>query len=288
MIVDAFTFYNEFDILEIRLKELSRIVDRFVLVEADRTYRGAEKPMLFEENRGRFSEYLSKIEYVPVHDMPTTSSDPWQLESHQRRCISRGLDGIPDDALIMVSDVDEIPSRFALQEIVHSSNHEGRIYIFNQIMCYHYLNWRKPGKWYGTRAMTKKNLIDPQLTRRLYPPQGFSSFERNRRKIRWYYRTIRYWKKLLTPIEVTGGWHFSYIGDAHFIRNKIRSFSHSEYDNEYFLGDGTIEERIASGRDIFGNNVEIIPLEKLPDTVSSEFERYQHLIDSGLGRGIYT
>jgi Glycosyltransferase family 17 len=34
-IFDCFTFYNEFDILKVRLNELSDTVDYFVLIEAD-------------------------------------------------------------------------------------------------------------------------------------------------------------------------------------------------------------------------------------------------------------
>ena len=34
MIYDCFSFYNELDLLEIRLNELVNAVDRFVLVEA--------------------------------------------------------------------------------------------------------------------------------------------------------------------------------------------------------------------------------------------------------------
>lgn len=37
MIYDCFTFFNELDLLEIRLNILSSVVDKFVLVEADKT-----------------------------------------------------------------------------------------------------------------------------------------------------------------------------------------------------------------------------------------------------------
>ena len=40
MIVDCFTFYNELDILKKRLKYLSPVVDKFVLVESTYTHRG--------------------------------------------------------------------------------------------------------------------------------------------------------------------------------------------------------------------------------------------------------
>ena len=55
MIYDCFTFFNELDLLEIRLNILAEHVDRFVLVEANRTHTGITKPFFFEANRARFS-----------------------------------------------------------------------------------------------------------------------------------------------------------------------------------------------------------------------------------------
>ena len=37
-IYDCFTFFNELDLLEIRLNELNEVVDYFVLVEATTTH----------------------------------------------------------------------------------------------------------------------------------------------------------------------------------------------------------------------------------------------------------
>ena len=43
MIYDCFAFFNELDLLEIRLNALDEVVDRFVLVEATRTFQKKEK-----------------------------------------------------------------------------------------------------------------------------------------------------------------------------------------------------------------------------------------------------
>lgn len=44
MIYDCFSFFNELDLLEIRLNVLKDVVDRFVLVEAGETHAGKPKP----------------------------------------------------------------------------------------------------------------------------------------------------------------------------------------------------------------------------------------------------
>ena len=47
----AFSFFNELDLLELRLHELNKVVDYFVLVEATLTHSGWNKPIIL---RGKF------------------------------------------------------------------------------------------------------------------------------------------------------------------------------------------------------------------------------------------
>ena len=61
---DCFLFNNELDLLEIRLKYLWDVVDTFVIVEADTTFAGEEKPLHFKENKERFKWAESKIKHV--------------------------------------------------------------------------------------------------------------------------------------------------------------------------------------------------------------------------------
>jgi hypothetical protein len=68
MIYDCFTFFNELELLEMRLHELADVVDRFVLVEATRTHTNQPKPLFYHENRARFADFADKIIYVIVDD----------------------------------------------------------------------------------------------------------------------------------------------------------------------------------------------------------------------------
>ena len=49
MLIDAFTYFNEKELVELRLKYLSEIVDCFLIVEADFTHTGKEKKWNFPE-----------------------------------------------------------------------------------------------------------------------------------------------------------------------------------------------------------------------------------------------
>ena len=67
MIYDCFPFFNELDVLEIRLNVLYDIVDYFVITEADKTHTGRHKEYIFEQNKDRFAKFLDKIIYIKVN-----------------------------------------------------------------------------------------------------------------------------------------------------------------------------------------------------------------------------
>ena len=52
-IYDVTCFYNEFDILELRLNILNDVVDKFVICECSRNHQGEERELLFEKNKER-------------------------------------------------------------------------------------------------------------------------------------------------------------------------------------------------------------------------------------------
>ena len=61
-----------------------------------------------------------------------------------------------------------------------------------------------------------------------------------------------------------GGWHFSYFGDIDFIKNKIKNFSHQEFNNSNYLDDKKIQEQIDNCDDLyFRDNVNNHNLKKI-------------------------
>ena len=106
-IYDCFTFFNELEILKIRLNEMYDAVDYFVLVESEETFRGAPKPLFFYENKNAFTRYKDKIIHIIVKGKFETGS-PWAREAFQRNQIMRGLENCKKNDIILISDVDEI------------------------------------------------------------------------------------------------------------------------------------------------------------------------------------
>jgi beta-1,4-mannosyl-glycoprotein beta-1,4-N-acetylglucosaminyltransferase len=57
-VIDVFPFFNELDILEIRLNILDPYVDCFILSEATKTFSGLDKPLYYQENKDRFESLI--------------------------------------------------------------------------------------------------------------------------------------------------------------------------------------------------------------------------------------
>ena len=108
-LADCFTFYNELDMLDLRLAEMNDVATYFVLVEATKTYAGNDKPLYFAENKVRYSKYLDKIVHIVVDDFPETNN-PWVRENFQRNAIDRGIARIKNEIdTLTICDLDEIP-----------------------------------------------------------------------------------------------------------------------------------------------------------------------------------
>lgn len=223
-IVDCFPFYNEFRMLDFRLRELAGAVDHFVLAESDVTFSGRPKEMMFRDRRAEFSAH--PVQYVGVTDTPETES-AWDREYWQRNAVARGLESLnlDDNDIVMMNDVDEVPDPQTLLQLKESGLDGPRCleqdFYYYSLRCrYKYIKW-----------------IHPKIM-----PYGFFKGLANAQHARSY----------PSPALQRGGWHFSFFGDSEFIANKIRSFSHQEFNTEQFTDKSWIEARIAEGSDLFG------------------------------------
>jgi hypothetical protein len=211
-IYDCFTFFNELEILEVKLNELYDHVDYFVLVESVETFRGDLKPLYFLENKDRFAKFLDKIIHVPVFDRLNTNN-PWDREFFQRNQIMRGLLGAVKDDIIIIEDLDEMISAEKLPEFVQPVQEGKKRYVTcNHPMYTYYLN--RKGHMGGVTHLLGSIVIQYGDLLQL-SPQG----ARNLRS---------------QETAIKAGWHFTYMGGFDRVCKKIESFSHSEMDNEVY------------------------------------------------------
>ncbi|KAK4786214.1 hypothetical protein SAY86_002903 [Trapa natans] len=115
-VFDAVLFSNELDILTIRWKELYPHVTQFVLLESNSTFTGFLKPLSFSQNRDKFKFIESRLTYGTIAGRFKSKENPFIEEAYQRVALDHLLKiaGISDDDLLIMSDVDEIPSRHTI------------------------------------------------------------------------------------------------------------------------------------------------------------------------------
>ncbi|XP_057496219.1 uncharacterized protein LOC130781156 [Actinidia eriantha] len=115
-VFDAVLFSNELEILTIRWKELYPYVTGFVLLESNSTFTGIPKPSVFENNRDRFKFVEPRLTYGKIPGRFRKGENPFVEEAYQRLALDHliKLAGISDDDLLIMSDVDEIPSRHTI------------------------------------------------------------------------------------------------------------------------------------------------------------------------------
>lgn len=254
MIYDAFTFFNECDVLELRLHELDPVVDRFVLVEATRTFSNRVKPLYYADHRSRFQAFADKIVHVVVADFAGVNvGNPRAIEHFQRRCVARGLaDARPEDVLLL-SDVDEIPHADKVREYCEG----GGVRVFEQELYYYFVNCHV-GRWGGTRMAQHRD-----LTVLGTDTQGL--------------------RHLSGHVITEGGWHFSYLGGPEQIRQKLDAYCHQELNRAEIRTDRHLQWCLANGADLFDRGgpgtYRIVTLDgHWPRYLLDHLDRYPHLI----------
>lgn len=250
MLYDCFIFFNELDLLELRLRELESVVDRFVLVEATTTFSGRPKPLFFADNRLRYERWLPKIVHVVVHDMPG-GPDPWRRERHQREAIRRGLNGAAPGDGVIISDADEIPKAAA----VRRWNPSMGVCRFQQMYCYYWLNCAGGAGTFS--RIIPKSMIDQ-------------------------FPDLHHFRRQECPVLEDGGWHFSYLGRTDGIRAKLEAFSHQELNVERFKDHRYLSQITALGLDLFSRPGSLFHFcevdERFPACVREDLQRYRHLV----------
>jgi hypothetical protein len=143
-VYDCCIFFNELDVLEIRLEELWDVVDKFIIVEAKHTHQGQPKPLYFYEAKERFLPYISKIMHIIVDEFPNCVTT-WDREHYQRDVIARGLKDCKDNDVIIISDADEILKA----ETVRNYKPEMGVCAVETPLFYFKLDWKLDEKWYN-------------------------------------------------------------------------------------------------------------------------------------------
>lgn len=236
MIVDAFLYAGEKDLLEMRMCELAEVADLFVCVEGTLTFQG--QPRVLDLSLPRQSNFV----HLVVSDFPEASEqNPWKREMHQRNAVLRGLRGLRDDDLIMLSDVDEIPDASAVPTYLAP----GEVYRFRQELYQFNFN---------------NHVTNDQSARLGWNNTTVCRLDDLRR---WYPQGVRNMVEHVAIVE--GGWHFSWF---HNPLDKINAYSHIELKEM----SGSLEQRVQQRWQYEYEYVEGV--DHLPPCVRDNSDRY--------------
>ena len=266
-IYDCFMFFQELDLLKIRLEYLFPYVDKFIIVESSQTHAGNKKKFIFEKNIKSFEKYLKKIIYYKldefhldiksvrkklISDQSEESTKvlnainqvyannkyldekslKWLIDIYQRETLFIPLiNSKPsENDLIMISDLDEIPN-FELVSNLRSQLIANSYTIIHNEFNY-FVNLNSRNDWLGTIISTWKILKHQSL--------NLLRVDAKNNKIELYDSSLP-------------SYHFTSCGDLELIRNKVINFGHQEFNNKTILNN--LENNIIDGRDIFGRRV---------------------------------
>ena len=240
MIIDSFVYNGEAEMLAFRLAMLGDYVDMFIIVESTHTFSGKHKKLTFDSiqfplyEKVLYHPFTPRLEGLNFDSKPTRyepAHDCWQIEYQQRNAILSALDGFSGDDTLIISDVDEIPSREVIK-LAHLYKKQPA--VCTQAFFYYSCKYLRQEQWNGSIITTVRNA-------RNETPQGL----RNKRNE-------------LNRIE-PGGWHLSYFGD---IKSKIEAFSHQELNVPEFKNATHIEKCKQTGADLFNRGTESVAVDK--------------------------
>lgn len=302
-IFDCFPYFNEKEILELRIKTLYDHVDGFIIAEADRTHSGKFKPYTCADTLKSLNIPLDKISilHVGLKDFDNIKQEwidlivgnrikngqsvddqesvlreikiaaNWARERNQRNILARTFQ---DNAAYIVSDCDEIINPQFIPAIVEKIKQDPKVLLRLNFVYLH----ARPNLRLHDSSGEAWTFYDPFVCTKYHTTKYELS------QIREQHSTgVNVIDDPIIYINDEMGWHFSWMGAPDRLKYKMQSFAHSEDKKdhlfssaEYELNSNSMYQRIdnyiptAESQDIFGRTSTILksyPLEKLPKTL---------------------
>ena len=225
-------FDCEEEMLEIKLNELGHVVDHFIIVEGQYSLQNRIRtqclPDLLKSNE-HLSRWSHKIVYV-YDSEPVQHFQYWEAEVYYRNLIGikglQRLDTAGDD-LVIVTDVDELPSANFLWVLKH---YEGFATAINMglLWTYYSFKWVNPKAWPVNAILSVRELsqVNNQTNRIRFDMAGQSSW---------------------TTGDAVVGWHCSWCMPVARYLDKMAHFAHSELNQAKFSNIAWLNSMRAQG-----------------------------------------
>lgn len=236
-------FFNEYDLLDLKVAEEIDTVDKIFLIESNQSLHCLPKPLNLKGNK---HENNPKVEFCFIEDEFSPNAHR-PNDTIQKNGVLRFFDYDDDDVLIC-SDLDEINNKKDLPRIIDAASEHGFVKL--AMHCYYYkINLQRGQKdankgWRSSYAITGREL---------------------RKRNENIYK-LRNERKGIGVIN-TDGKHFSYLTDPEGIAYKINNAGHPEFMKNKFTDEENIKERISKQQDPFDRTLstgEVQTLTKVP------------------------
>jgi glycosyltransferase involved in cell wall biosynthesis len=236
-VIDGFSFFNEFDILKLRLNYLQDVVDYFVISECNYTHSGNSKPYyldeVIQELDNSIQQKIIRVKYEPdISDYDFSNREEcdfesgfWKLERGQRNHILEGLKDFSSNDLFMLSDVDEIPRKELIQHLKQNGLPENKLALARCDNFYYNFVTYENNTWGGT---------------------VFTDVETAFKTTTDFLRGHSY----EFPFFENAGWHFTFFGGIKQIQDKLNSYAHQEFNNDDINNQESIQNAIQNKKDV--------------------------------------
>jgi hypothetical protein len=202
-VYDGVLYNGEDDVLECRLYELSGVVDKFVIIEGDKSFTGLPHE---RGSRERFAPWAEKIHWVDIET--PRMENAWHVEAAVRNRLFDEFTaiGVQPGDVVTVCDADEIWAPWMVEHFLKA--------------------------WHGVMMRHLVFSVHWEASLELTCVAGpFGQVDGSADQIR---RVGRY-----SMPHLVGGWHLGWMGGQARCVEKLRRFSHQEYNQ------GDIEALIA-------------------------------------------
>jgi beta-1,4-mannosyl-glycoprotein beta-1,4-N-acetylglucosaminyltransferase len=265
-IIDSFLFFNEIDLLKMRLKYLGEEVDYFVISEANIDFSGKSKFHYLKDIIATLP-YSEKIIYQPI-DINLWSlpwllkrlrwiTRPhkflWKIQDAQRNSVLNIIVGKNLSAdYVLFGDLDEIPNLQFVKDLRQSKvvldapkTLRQRLFYYHPDIATHYEGW------FGTICSPYKDFLN------LLPHQ------------------LRSKRENLAFIE-NGGYHLSYFMTLEDMKIKINAIANVErVQSSKELTTINIQSLILENKDLFGRNLGFVrDSSLLPEELRNILQHY--------------
>ena len=214
-------FWNEIEILYMRLDILYNYVDKFIICESKESHSKniIKNEFVFLENKQLYNKFMDKIIFIPVDKLPFKGDytldknnkynwNNWRNENWQRNHLISGIIDAKDDDIIAISDIDEIYDPLILSS-VYGNIDKYKVIGINHKLFYYYVNNLKKQVWQGSFFLKKKTITSPDI---------IQTIRNNRTKLPYY---------------INGGWHYSWMGGEDRVSDKFQVIAEHDIIKQY-------------------------------------------------------